>query len=95
MNTLRARLMILLATVLCALTGLSLVAYLTGAREEDRLETAFAEELAFLADLPAQRARLRQIDFDADNFLLTKREDWLLYVLAILCLFRFAYLSAG
>jgi len=24
-----------------------------------------------------------------------KREDWLLYVLAILCLFRFAYLSAG
>jgi adenine/guanine/hypoxanthine permease len=24
-----------------------------------------------------------------------KREDWLLYVLAVLCLFRFAYLSAG
>jgi signal transduction histidine kinase len=76
-NTLRARLTLLLATVLCVSTGLSLVAYLTGSREEDRLETAFAEELAFLADLPAQRARLRQIDIDADSYLLTRREDWL------------------
>jgi signal transduction histidine kinase len=75
--TLRARLTALLATVLCVYAGLSTVAYLTSSRAEDRLETAFAEELSFLADLPAQRSRLRQIDVDADTYLLTRHEDWL------------------
>jgi signal transduction histidine kinase len=50
---------------------------MTGNREQDRLEQAFAEQLSVLADLPAQRARLRQIDLDADNYLLTRQEDWL------------------
>jgi signal transduction histidine kinase len=58
-------------------TVLSTVAYLVSSREEDRLETAFAEELSFLADLPAQRARLRRIDVDTDSFLLTRGEEWL------------------
>jgi signal transduction histidine kinase len=75
--TLRARLTALLATVLCVYTALSTVAYLTSSDAEDRLETSFAEELSFLADLPAQRTRLRQIDMDADTYLLTHREDWL------------------
>ncbi|HXT00834.1 MAG TPA: HAMP domain-containing sensor histidine kinase [Elusimicrobiota bacterium] len=76
--SLRARLTTLLAAVLCLYTALSTVAYLTSSRAEDRLETAFGDELSFLADLPAQRARLRQIDIDADSYLLTRREDWLL-----------------
>jgi signal transduction histidine kinase len=75
--TLRARLTTLLAAVLCLYTVLSTVAYLTSSRAEDRLETAFGEELSFLADLPAQRSRLRQIDVDADSYLLTRREEWL------------------
>ncbi len=78
MGTLRSRLTLLLATVLCVSTGLSLVAYLTGSREQNRLETAFEEELSFLAALPAQRARLRDIDLDADSYLLTREGDWLL-----------------
>jgi len=53
------------------------LAYLTSSREQDRLETAFADQLSFLADLPAQRARLRQIDVDAGSFLLTRGEQWL------------------
>ncbi len=77
MKTLRTRLTLLLATVLCVSSGLSVVAYLTGSREQDQLEAAFAEQLAILTDLPAQRARLLQIEFDADNYLLTGREDWL------------------
>jgi|GEM_PF-2151243 len=77
MRTLRTRLTLLLGTVLCVSTGLSFVAYLTGSREQDRLEQAFAEQLSVLTDLPAQRARLRQIDLDADNYLLTRKEDWL------------------
>ena len=75
--TLRARLTTILATVLCLYTVLSTVAYLTSSRAEDRLETAFAEELSFLADLPAQRARLRQVDVDADSYLLTRSPEWL------------------
>jgi signal transduction histidine kinase len=75
--SLRARLTTILAGVLCLYTVLSTVAYLTSSRAEDRLETAFAEELSFLADLPAQRARLRQIDVDADSYLLTRSEEWL------------------
>jgi signal transduction histidine kinase len=75
--TLRTRLTTLLATVLCAFAVLSTVAYLTSSRAEDSLETAFAEELSFLADLPAQRARLRQIDVDADTYLLTRQDEWL------------------
>jgi signal transduction histidine kinase len=75
--SLRLRLTTLLAGTLCAYTVLSTVAYLTSSRAEDRLETAFGEELSFLADLPAQRNRLRQIDVDADSFLLTRSEEWL------------------
>jgi signal transduction histidine kinase len=75
--SLRARLSTLLATVLCVYAGLSTVAYLTSSRAEDRLEAAFAEELSFLADLPAQRGRLRQIDVDAATYILTRHEDWL------------------
>jgi signal transduction histidine kinase len=76
-KTLRTRLTLLLGTVLCVSTGLSLVAYLTGSREQDRLEAAFVEQLSVLSDLPAQRARLRRIDLDADNYLLTRQEVWL------------------
>src|SRR5476649_49661 len=76
-RTLRARLTMLLAGILCLYTVLSTVAYLTSSRAEDRLETTFAEELSFLADLPAQRARLRHIDVDADSYFLTHREEWL------------------
>lgn len=75
--SLRARLTLVLATVLSVFTLLSTVAYLTASREEDRLETGFAEELAFLADLPAQRALVRQIDIDAEDFLLTRKTEWL------------------
>src|SRR5476649_612464 len=76
-RTLRARLTMLLAGILCLYTVLSTVAYLSSSRAEDRLETAFAEELSFLADLPAQRTRLRQIDVDAGTYLLTRHDDWL------------------
>jgi signal transduction histidine kinase len=86
--SLRTRLTTLLAGVLCVFTLLSTVAYLTSSREEDRLETAFGEELSFLADLPAQRTRLRQIDVDADNYLMTRREDWLARRRAALADFR-------
>jgi signal transduction histidine kinase len=75
--TLRSRLTALLAAVLCVYTGLSTVAYLTSSSAEDRLESAFAEELSFLADLPAQRSRLRQIDVDAASYLLTRDQGWL------------------
>ena len=75
--TLRSRLTALLAMVLCVYTGLSTVAYLTSSRAEDRLEASFAEELSFLADLPAQRERLRQIDRDSANYILTRQESWL------------------
>lgn len=75
--TLRARLTALLATALCAFTGLSTVAYLTSSREEDRLESGFAEELAFLADLPVQRALMHKIDIDEADYLLTHKADWL------------------
>jgi signal transduction histidine kinase len=75
--TLRARLTALLAVVLSFYAALSTVAYLVSSRAEDRLESAFAEELSFLADLPAQRARLRQIDVDADSYFLTRDESWL------------------
>ena len=75
--TLRARLTTILAAVLCMFTVFSTAAYLASSRAEDRLETAFAEELSFLADLPAQRARLRQIDVDSDSYLLTRSEEWL------------------
>jgi signal transduction histidine kinase len=74
----RTRLMALLATALCAFTSLSTVAYLTSSREEDRLEAGFAEELSFLADLPAQRALLHKIDVDEADYLLTHNPDWLL-----------------
>ncbi len=75
--SLRTRLTLLLGTVLCVFALLSTVAYLTSSREEDRLETAFAEELSFLGDLPAQRSLVRQIDIDAEDFLLTRKPDWL------------------
>lgn len=75
--SLRARLTLLLATVLSLFALLSTVAYLTSSREEDRLERAFAEELAFLADMPAQRALVRQIDIDAEDYLLTRKPEWL------------------
>jgi signal transduction histidine kinase len=75
--TLRARLMAVLATTLCAFAGLSTVAYLTNSREEDRLEAGFAEELAFLSELPAQRALAHHIDIDAANFLITRKPEWL------------------
>jgi signal transduction histidine kinase len=75
--TLRARLTALLATALIVYTGLSTVAYLTSSREEDRLEVGFAEELSFLADLPAQRALVHKIDIDAADYLLTHKPDWL------------------
>ncbi len=86
--SLRARLTALLVVVLCAYTGLSTVAYLTSSRAEDRLEAAFAEELSFLADLPAQRSRLRQVDVDTADYLLTSRESWLLRRRAALADFR-------
>ncbi len=86
--TLRARLTTLLATILCLFTVLSTVAYLTSSRAEDSLETAFAEELSFLADLPAQRARLRSIDVDSDTYLLTRSEEWLTRRRAALADFR-------
>lgn len=75
--SLRARLTALLAMVLCIFAGLSTVAYLTSSREEDRLESAFGQELSFLADLPGQRTLVRQIDIDAEDYLLTRRPDWL------------------
>ncbi|HEX4046220.1 MAG TPA: HAMP domain-containing sensor histidine kinase, partial [Elusimicrobiota bacterium] len=75
--SLRSRLTTLLAAVLCLYTALSTVAYLTSSRAQDRLETSFTDELAFLADLPAQRARLRRIDVDADSYLLTRADLWL------------------
>lgn len=75
--TLRSRLMALLATALCVFTILSTVAYLTSSREEDRLEAGFTEELSFLSLLPAQRALVRQIDVDAESFILTRKPDWL------------------
>lgn len=75
--SLRARLMALLATALCAFTTLSTVAYLTSSREEDRLESGFAEELSFLAELPAQRALAHHIDVDAADYLLTHKPVWL------------------
>jgi len=84
-----------LAAVLCLYTALSTVAYLTSARAEDRLETAFGDELSFLADLPAQRARLRQIDIDADSYLLTRREDWLLRRRAAISDFREWHVRLG
>jgi signal transduction histidine kinase len=76
-NALRTRLTLLLATVLIVSTGLSLVAYVTGSREEDRLEYSFSEQLSFFGDLPVERTRLRQIDLDADNYLITRRTAWL------------------
>lgn len=75
--TLRARLTALLATALCVFTVLSTVAYLTSSREEDRLEAGFAEELSFLADLPAERALVHRIDIDAADFFLTRKSEWL------------------
>ena len=86
--TLRARLTALLATTLCMYALVSTVAYLTSSRAEDSLESGFAEELSFLADLPAQRSRLRQIDVDAGNYLLTRREEWLTRRRAALADFR-------
>ncbi len=77
MRTLRARLALLLATVLTVSTAMSLVAYMTGAREQARLERTFDEELSFLAALPSLRAKLRAIDLDADSYLLTRRPEWL------------------
>ena len=93
--TLRARLTALLAVVLCVYTGLSTVAYLTSSRAEDRLETAFAEELSFLADLPAQRSRLRQIDVDSASYLLTRQESWLARRRAAIADFREWQLRLG
>ncbi|MFI5345885.1 MAG: ATP-binding protein [Elusimicrobiota bacterium] len=86
--TLRARLTALLATALCVFTGLSTVAYLTSSREEDRLEAGFAEELSFLADLPAQRALVHKIDIDAADYLLTHKPDWLARRRAAIAEFR-------
>lgn len=93
--SLRARLTLVLATVLSVFALLSTVAYLTSSREEDRLETAFAEELSFLADLPAQRALVRQIDIDAEDFLLTRREDWLVRRRAAIKEFRDYHAKLG
>ncbi len=75
--TLRARLTLLLLTILCGFAGLSTVAYLTSSREEDTLQRAFAEELGFVSELPGLRAILRQIDADSDAYLLTRRGEWL------------------
>ncbi|MDE2141351.1 MAG: HAMP domain-containing histidine kinase [Elusimicrobia bacterium] len=75
--SLRARLTALLATTLCVYTGVSTVAYLTSSRQEDRLEAGFADELSFLAELPAQRGLLHKIDLDYADYLITRKPDWL------------------
>ncbi|MDE2489322.1 MAG: HAMP domain-containing histidine kinase [Elusimicrobia bacterium] len=75
--TLRARVTALLAAVLLAFVALSMSAYLTSTREANRLQSAFAEEMSVVGELPAQRALLRQIDADSDGYLLTRRAVWL------------------
>lgn len=75
--TLRTRLTVLLATAMGVSALLSSVAYLTSSRAEDRLEAAFAEELALMTELPAHRSRLREVDIATDNFLLTQDARWL------------------
>lgn len=93
--SLRTRLTLLLGTVLAVFSALSAVAYLTSSREEDRLETSFAEQLQFLSDLPAQRALVRQIDIDAEDYLLTRKEDWLTRRRAAVAEFRAAHRKLG
>jgi len=93
--SLRARLTLLLGTVLAVFTLVSSVAYLTSSREEDRLETAFAEQLQFLAELPSQRALVRQIDVDAEDFLLTRKDDWLARRRAAIAEFRVFHARLG
>lgn len=93
--TLRTRLTALLATALCAFTGLSTVAYLTSSREEDRLESGFAEELAFLADVPALRALAHRIDIDAADYLLTLKPEWLARRRAAVAEFRDGHARLG
>jgi signal transduction histidine kinase len=75
--TLRARLTALLAAVLLAFVALSMSAYLTSSREAKRLQSAFAEEISVVWELPIQRGLLRQIDADSDGYLLTRRSEWL------------------
>jgi signal transduction histidine kinase len=93
--SLRTRLTLLLGSVLCLFALLSTVAYLTSSREEDRLETAFSEELGFLSALPSQRALVRQIDIDAEDFLLTRKPDWLTRRRAAVTEFRDFHAKVG
>jgi len=75
--TLRTRLTVLLAATMSITSLLSSVTYLTSSRAEDRLEAAFAEELAVMSELPEHRGRLRQVDLMTDNYLLTRDTRWL------------------
>jgi len=75
--SLRARLTAVLSTTLGVFSFLSLEAYLTHSRAEDRLASGFADQLSVLTELPSHRNELRRIDALADNYLTTRDAAWL------------------
>ena len=66
-----------LSTTLAVFALISTVAYLTHSRAEDRLGSAFSDQLMVFTELPSHGSALRRIDAFADNFLTTRDPVWL------------------
>lgn len=93
--TLRTRLTLLLATTIGVATLLSAIAYLTNSGADNRLETAFVEELAVMSELPEHRGRLREVDLMTDNYLLTHDARWLARRRAAIAVFTESHIRLG